>query len=190
MVEFGGRLPHGRRHVRKAKEGLRFEYLAKSGQKRSIDVEDPLLRAPMDVLRGRRGPSEQRLLAYKSNSRWHDLRTEQLSAYLKDLLGPESSAKDFRTWQANVVAAAVLATKPTHSQTAGNRAVAEMMREVADFLGNTPAVARSGYVDPMLIDLYLAGETIDIHVARRHMPVAGRALSPTLERAVLALLDT
>lgn len=62
------------------------------------------------------------------------------------------------------------------------------MREVAEYLGNTPAVARSAYVDPRLLDLFADGKTIDPDLARTKTPQSGRPLSPRLEESVLDLL--
>ena len=183
-----GLLTLERRHVQKAGSGVAFLYLAKSGQERSLKTGDKPLCEALDVLRTRRGPGDQRLLAYKDRGRWHDLGPEQLNAYLKERLGEESSAKDFRTWQANVIAAAALAVRPVETPTAHKKAVAQVMRDVAEFLGNTPAVARSGYVDPRLVDLYEDGRTVDPDLARRQMPEPGRATGAKLEAAVRDLL--
>lgn len=183
-----GLLTLERRHVQKSGPGLSFTYLAKSGQERSLGTTDKPLCEALEVLRSRRGPGDQRLLSYKEGRRWHDLRSEQVSAYLKARLGEESSAKDFRTWQANVIAAAALAVRPASTSTGRKRAITETMREAAEFLGNTPAVARSGYVDPRLIDLYEDGRTVDSDLARRQMPQAGRATGAKLEAAVRGLL--
>lgn len=183
-----GLLTLQRRHVRSYADGIAFDYVAKSGQERSISIEDARLREAIDAMRRRRGPADQRLLAYKEGSRWQDLSPEQVNAFIKERTGDEHSAKAFRTWHANVVAAAALAQEDGGTKAARKRAVAAAMREVAEFLGNTPAVARSGYVDPRLIDLFEDHTTIDPALAHRRMPQAGQALSPTLEKAVLALL--
>lgn len=183
-----GLLTLERRHVQSDGTGVAFTYRAKSGQERSLETRDRPICEALGVLRARRGPGEQRLMAYKERGRWHDLRPEQVNAYLKERLGEESSAKDFRTWQANVIAAAALAVRTANTASSRRRAVAESMREVADFLGNTPAVARSGYVDPRLIDLFEDGTTIDAALARRQMPQPGRATGARLETAVRRLL--
>lgn len=122
-------------------------------------------------------------------NRWQDLTTEQVSCSIKERLGDEATAKDFRTWHANVVAAAVLATQDASSRSARKRAISATMNDVADYLGNTPAVARSGYVDPRLVDLFEDGNTIDGDLAKKTMPRSGQAMSPKLEKAVRALLS-
>jgi DNA topoisomerase-1 len=92
------------------------------------------------------------------------------------------TAKDLRTWHATVLAAAALAAEePATSPTKAKQVVARVIREVAEELGNTPAVARASYIDPVVIDRYLHGETIT---------APARPYGPTIERAVLNLLDT
>lgn len=183
-----GLLTLERRHVQKAGAGVTFAYTAKSGQARILSTSDDLTCTALDILRSRRGSGDQRLLAYKERGRWHDLRPEQLNSYLKARLGEDSSAKDFRTWQANVIAAACLAVRAGEPRTSHKKAISETMGEVAEFLGNTPAVARSGYVDPRLVDHFEDGTTVDPALARRLMPQSGVAPSPTLEKAVRGLL--
>ncbi len=78
--------------------------------------------------------------------------------------GPvDVSAKDFRTWHATVLAALALAvsTQAATTQAARKRAVSRAMQEVSSYLGNTPTVARSSYVDPRVVDLFEDGTTIE-----------------------------
>jgi DNA topoisomerase IB len=80
----------------------------------------------------------------------------------REISGWDFTAKDFRTWHATVLAAVGLAvSKPAAaSHTARKRAIARVVREVAGYLGNTPAVARASYIDPRVIGLYENGVTI------------------------------
>ena len=174
------------RHIRRDESGMTFEYVAKAGKDRSLTTTDEGSRRVLERLLRRRATADRRLLAYKESGRWHDLNSDQVSAYLKQRLGEDATAKDFRTWQANVMAAACLSLSEDH--TSHKKAVSEAMRDVADFLGNTPAVARSGYVDPRLLDLFEDGTTIESTIAQRHLPRPGKRPSPTLERAVRSLL--
>jgi DNA topoisomerase IB len=88
------------------------------------------------------------------------------------------TAKDLRTWHATVLAAVALArTDPPTSTSRGRRSVARVMREVSAELGNTPAVVRSSYVDPRVVELFQAGTTI-----------GAAQPGPAAERAVLELL--
>jgi DNA topoisomerase I len=167
-------------HVRMEGHEVVFDYPAKSGHRRVQAIADPDVREVVGALkRRRRGPDE--LLGYREGRRWVDVRSEDINDYLKDRAGAEISAKDFRTWNGTVLAAVALAgrsERPT-SQTARKRAIAAAVRDVAVLLGNTPTVARSSYIDPRVIDRFLAGETI----APAHK--RGRR---AIERAVLDLL--
>ena len=80
----------------------------------------------------------------------------------------EARAKDFRTWHATVLAALALAEteEPGETKASRKRAVAGAMKEVSEFLGNTPALARSAYVDPRVVEAYESGSTIT-NAARR-----------------------
>jgi len=148
-------------HVRIAGDDVVFDYPAKSGQRRVQAIADPDVRAVVSALKRRRGGPDE-LLAYRSGRRWVDVRSEDVNDYLKDRAGGSVSAKDFRTWNGTVLAAVALArrTDRPSSKTGRRRAAAAAVREVAVFLGNTPAVARRSYIDPRVIDCFLAGDTI------------------------------
>jgi len=137
-------------------------------------------------MRRRRGG--ERLLAYKAGRAWADIDAARVNAYLKDLVGDDLTAKDFRTWHATVIAAASLAASTEKGDTVASRkrAVRAAVVEVSEYLGNTPTIARSSYIDPRVIDLYEDGVTIGDAVRRRHRTPAERQRA--LERAVLRLL--
>jgi DNA topoisomerase IB len=170
---------------------LTFDYLAKGGTRRVQAVQDRPVIELVSALKRRRGGGAQ-LLAYKEGRRWHDVRSEQINDYLKGLVGDEYSAKDFRTWNATVLAAVSLAAdgREAASAAARKRAINGAVRGVADVLGNTPAVARSSYIDPRVFDRYLSGWTVGGELDRigaLHGPDDRRRAR--LERAVLDLLD-
>ena len=170
---------------------LVFDYRAKGGVRRVQAVQDPPVIDLVSALKRRRGGGDQ-LLAYKERRRWHDVRSDQINEYLKSLIGEEYSAKDFRTWNATVLAAVSLAAdgREATSAAARKRAINGAVRGVAEVLGNTPAVARRSYIDPRVVDRYLSGWTIGGELDR-----IGSLRGPDdrrrarLERAVLDLLD-
>jgi DNA topoisomerase-1 len=180
-----------REHVRRSGGRVMFEFMAKSGQEQLITVADDAVRAAVETLRRRRDGSGE-LLAWRDRAGWHDISSSDINAYLKDVIGSEVSAKDFRTWHATVLAAVGLAvsTHAAETSTARKRAIARVMREVGDYLGNSPAVARASYVDPRVIDLFEDGITIE-PTLRRIGEDAGDGSPAThgvVERAVLRLL--
>jgi DNA topoisomerase IB len=99
---------------------------------------------------------------YRSGPRWHDVTAADINDYLREVSGGDYTAKDFRTWHATVLAAVGLAVSESAAghEAARTRAIARVVREVAGYLGNTPAVARASYIDPRVIDLYEKGRTI------------------------------
>ena len=85
-----------------------FDYPAKSGKRRLQSVVDRNVYRLVAELKGRRGGSEE-LLAYKNGRRWHDLRSADINEYVKEMTGGDFTAKDFRTWNATVLAAVEVA---------------------------------------------------------------------------------
>jgi DNA topoisomerase IB len=177
-----------RRHVRRQGDAMSFCFVGKSGIEHQITIEDPATVEALEVMRKRRAPAEEELLAWKERGRWHDLDAGHVNEYVRSATGVDATAKDFRTWHATVIAAAALAEtdEPGETKASRKRAVAAAMREVAEYLGTTPALARSSYVDPRVVDAYEEGRTIAHAVRRRAATPAER--QTILERAVLRLL--
>jgi DNA topoisomerase-1 len=183
-----------KRHVRVEDDGLVFDYPAKHGVRRRQRVLDPDVREIVVALKRRRGGGPE-LLAHRNGDagRWVDVRAADVNGYLKKATGGDFSAKDFRTWNATALAAVALATRAGEvtSRTARRRIVTAAIAEVAAFLGNTPAVCRSAYVDPRVIDRFDAGLTIAHALAERVAPELGEAVGeqPIDERVRRAVLD-
>jgi DNA topoisomerase I len=176
-----------RRHVRRVGSTLVFEFTGKSGIDHRIEVEDEPSRVAIETMRRRRDHSP-RLLAYREGRRWVELDAATVNQYLRERTGEDLTAKDFRTWHATVLAAAALAEtdEPGDTKASRKRAVKAAMVEVSEFLGNTPTIARSSYVDPRVLDLYEDGVTIAGAVGRGHRDPDARQAA--LERAVRRLL--
>jgi DNA topoisomerase I len=146
-------------HVTVAPDGeMVFDYPAKSGLRRVQAVVDAEASATVAALKRRRGGSDD-LLAFKDGHRWRDVRSEDINAYIKQATGDDFSAKDFRTWNATVLAAVALSVsgQVAGSKTGRKRAITRAIKEVAHYLGNTPAVCRASYIDPRVFDAYRAG---------------------------------
>src|SRR5206468_10448092 len=91
----------------------------------------------------------------------HDVGSEDVNDYLREVTGQEFTAKDFRTWAGTVMAALALAELgPFRSQRQAKKNVVSAIEQVAERLGNTPAVCRRCYVHPQVIDAYLDGSPI------------------------------
>jgi DNA topoisomerase I len=169
-----------------------FDYPAKHGIRRVQAVVDPEVSQLVATLKRRRGGGEE-LLAFKQGGRWRDLRSEDINAYIKDATGDDFSAKDFRTWNATVLAAVALAVSgvAAGTKTGRKRAIKRAVDEVAHYLGNTPAVCRASYIDPRVFDAYRAGLVIGRALEdaaegdRGQLPIHHEAV----EEAVLDLIN-
>jgi DNA topoisomerase IB len=168
-----------------------FDYPAKGGARRVHQIEDPISGELVRVLKRRRGGGQQ-LLAYREGARWSPVRSDDINDYLKRQAGEEFSAKDFRTWNATVVAAVAVAAgdTPHSTKAARKRTIDAAVRGVSELLGNTPAVARRSYIDPRVFDRYAGGATIAPALkALGELDSLDDRKRARLERAVLALLS-
>ena len=150
-------------HVTLERSGaITFDYPAKSGQRRIQSLVDPDVFEVVKQLKRRRGGGDE-LLAYKEGARWRDVKSPDINEYVKEVTGGDFSAKDFRTWNATVLAAVALAVsaQANNTKTGSKRAITRAVKEVAHYLGNTPAVCRSSYIDPRVFDRFQGGVTID-----------------------------
>ena len=177
-------------HVHVHGDAVEFDYPGKGGTRRLQVIEDPVTIDLITSLKRRRGGPDE-LLAYREARCWHGLRSDDINEYLRRQLGEEFSAKDFRTWNATVMAAVTLAAngREASSKTARKRAINESVRAVAELLGNTPAVARRSYIDPRVFDRYRSGWTIAGAVERiSDLDIAEDRVRTRVERAVVDLL--
>ncbi len=177
-----------KQHVKLSAGSIVFDYPAKGGTRRIHATDDPLSGELVRALKRRRDRCPE-LLAYRHGSRWVGVRSEDINEYLKRQAGEEFSAKDFRTWNATMLAAVALAFAGPEAatKTARKRAIDGAVRGVAEVLGNTPAVARRAYIDPRVFDRYLAGQTVSL-VRVGDLDGADDRTRARLDRAVLALL--
>jgi DNA topoisomerase IB len=178
-------------HVTLSQGQLVFEYPAKGTKQREQAVAEDQVCAAVRSLRRRRGGGDQ-LLVYRSGRRWHDVTAADINDYLREVSGGDYTAKDFRTWHATVLAAVGLAVSVSAAarEAGRKRAIARVVREVADYLGNTPAVARASYIDPRVIERYEEGRTIASALGElgKDSDFGDLATRDHAEKAVLRLL--
>ncbi|ASW58064.1 DNA topoisomerase IB [Plantactinospora sp. KBS50] len=166
-------------HARRQSGCVVLEFPSKGGVEQVRRIAAPEVCAVLADLRRRRRGAD-RLFAYWVGRQWRDVRADDVNGYLRENAGTEMTAKDFRTWHATVLAARRLAAAgPKSAESARRRAVAGVMREVSELLGNTPTVARASYVDPRVVQRYAGGRVLRIAA---DTPVEG------VEAAVLELL--
>ena len=150
-------------HLRTRGGCVLLEFTGKSGVTHAATVGDGEVCAVLrDLKRRRRGAD--RLFAYwdRAARRWQEIRADTINEYLRAISGEQMTAKDFRTWHGTVKAAEELAgAGPQPTEAKRKKAVARAMKEVAELLGNTPAVARASYVDPRVIERFEDGEVVE-----------------------------
>jgi DNA topoisomerase-1 len=182
-----------KRHVTISGNTLVFDYEAKGGKRRVQTIADPKVSRLVKALRERRGGGHE-LLAYRNGSQWRDLRSTEINDYIKDVIGEGHSAKDFRTWNATVLAAVVLAAsaRERDMSTKGgrNRAKRDAVKQVSHYLGNTPAVCRASYIDPRVFDRLDGGLTVGgVFERLPEDPADWPEIQRPIEEAVLDLID-
>jgi DNA topoisomerase-1 len=135
-------------------------------------------------------PGGRSLFRYRHNGELVSLSARRLNDYIREHMGEDFTAKDFRTWGGTLLAAVALAERePAKTQAEQKRAVAAVMRTVGEQLGNTPAVARASYVSPAVVEQYLDGRTVDDFRPRHLRVVGARDMGLHLEeQALLSLL--
>jgi DNA topoisomerase-1 len=180
-----------RDHVTLDCDQLIFDFPAKSGQRRVQAIADRDALEIVGELKRRRSGSQ--LLAYRAGRQWTDLHADDVNDYVKRASGGDFTAKDFRTWNASVLAAVALAADDPRANTAAQRerTVRAAIKTVAAYLGNTPAVCRASYVDPRVIDRYHDGATIadSLQELRPGGPdLADARVRRRVEKGVLELL--
>ena len=181
-----------RRHVTVRGTRITLSYRGKSRvQVRTSVVDEELAGAIRELLAAGKGG---RVFRFRTEEgKLANLTSRHLNEYVKEHLGPDYSAKDFRTWGGTLLAAIGLAEHARRNgfpdtPTDEKRAVAAVMRSVAQQLGNTPAVCRASYVAPAVIDQYLDGRTIEDFRPRHLRVVAARQVTLDPEEAALLSL--
>jgi DNA topoisomerase IB len=171
---------------------ITFDYPAKSGKQQVRSVVDPPVYRVVEALKQRRAGGQE-LLAFQADGAWFDVKSADINAYIKEATGGDFSAKDFRTWSGTVLAAVALGVSApfTRTPTARKRAVTHAIKEVAHYLGNTPAVARASYIDPRVFDRYLSGVTIGgaLEQLGEGSDLGSPAFQGAIEEAVLDLIE-
>ena len=142
------------RHVDVDGSSLRFDFRGKSGKQYSVPITDRRLAR---VVRQCQDLPGQLLFQYlDEDGERQSVDSADVNDYLAEITGEGYTAKDFRTWAGTVLAHKALhALERVDSEAAAKRNVVEAIEQVAEHLGNTPAVSRSSYVHPAVIDAYL-----------------------------------
>jgi DNA topoisomerase IB len=181
-----------RRHVEIRGERIRLAFKGKHAiHVRTEHVDEELARAMRELVALRGGA---RVFRYEWEGKIYNLTSKRLNDYVKRYLGPEFTAKDFRTWGGTLLAGVAFAEHAAkhgfpETATEEKRSVAAVMKRVASELGNTPAVARASYVSPAVVDQYLEGRTLEDFRPRHLRVIGARDIGlDAEEQALLTLL--
>ena len=167
------------RHVTVDGAEVSFQFAGKSGVKHKAGIRDRRL---AKVVKACQDIPGQRLFQYiDEQGERRSIGSADVNAYLREITGEPFTAKDFRTWAGTVAAAKALALQPSPESAAeAKRLVNTCVKATAGLLGNTPAVCRSSYIHPAVLDAYTEGA----------LPAAfAEAEGAAYEEAVLDWLD-
>ncbi len=166
------------RHAKVGAARAVFEFRGKSGKMHQTGFSDRRLARIVKACQDLPG---QRLFQYlDEDGQRHAVESADVNAYLRETLGEDFSAKDFRTWAGTVAAARALAMAPAFDSSAGaRRNVNVCVKAVAGLLGNTATVCRKAYIHPAVISAYEAAD----------LPLNAKANGRAFELALLRFLE-
>jgi DNA topoisomerase-1 len=174
------------RHVDIRGGTLRFHFRGKSGKWHNVDIEDRRL---AKIIRTCQHLPGQELFQFvDDDGERHNIRSDDVNDYLREITGEDFTAKDFRTWFGTVLAATELAAfEAFKTKAEAKKNLVAAIASVAGRLGNTPAICKKCYVHPHVFDSYLEG-TLAEGLARRATNLRARTGLHPEETAVLRLL--
>ncbi len=180
------------RHVSETDNGLAFDFVGKSAKEHHIELQDERL---IEIVQAcSELPGYQIFKYLDDNGDKQVVDSSDINDYIRSHTGGHHtgghysegktyssnvySAKDFRTWMASVLAASylydelqssngreILASEPNSNER--QQLVVDMVKEVAEELGNTPAVCRASYINPIIIERFLAGQFFECYKQAR-----------------------
>ncbi|HEY8183719.1 MAG TPA: DNA topoisomerase IB [Thermoanaerobaculia bacterium] len=174
------------KHVKVEGSKLLFDYIGKwkKAQKRKIDD-----REVAQIVRALKGLNQKELFAFVEDGKARDVKDRHVNEYIQSIIGETFTAKDFRTWAGTLLCSIALAIEGQGvSKTERKRKIKRAIQATAEQLGNTPAVCRSSYICPRILEEYNEGKTFELlRKGRRGKPVVRIGLSME-ERSLLKFL--
>ena len=173
-------------HVKVDGEVVKFDYVGKWRKKHQRAIQDGDVATIVETLKGTKGAE---LFKFEQNGRIVDVKDRHVNDYIQSIIGKDFTAKDFRTWAGTLLCSIALAMQGQGSSKAERkRRIRKAIVATAEQLGNTPAVCRSSYICPRLIDEYMEGKPFEmLRKTRKGSPVVRVGLSME-ERALLKFL--
>lgn len=152
------------KHVKVKKGVVEFDFPGKSGVRQQRELKD---RQVAKVVRSLLAHPGREVFKYQNGDQaFISVTNRHINEYIKEIMGERFSAKDFRTWAGTIICACALArvgTGAIEKGAARKRKVVAAIKETAEMLGNTPAVCRSSYINPEIINSFEKGKIIDAH---------------------------
>jgi DNA topoisomerase-1 len=178
-----------RKHLRIEGDAMYFEYVGKWGKHQRQHVVDRKLREIVEECAGL--PGYEIFKYYNGDGDLKDVKSRDLNVYVKEVMGEEFTAKDFRTWAGTLIAALKLAELgATEGIEQAQKNVLAAVDDVAERLGNTRAIARSSYISPRVLDHYMEGSVVAYYGERIEEVIAAEQGGLTdEEKALLDLLQ-
>lgn len=141
-------------HVDVAGSKIRFCFRGKSGVEHEIELNDR--RLAKIVKRCQDIPGQDLFQYVDEQGEYQTVSSGEVNDYLKQISNQDFTAKDFRTWSGTVLAASHLAElEGFTSETAAKKNISQVIKTVAQHLGNRPATCRKYYVHPAVLEAYL-----------------------------------
>jgi DNA topoisomerase I len=188
-----------RKHVKVKGDLVIFDFRGKHGQQQHRELRDRTVARIVEDLAALRG--YEVFAYYDEAGKLVDVKRRHINQYIKEVMGQQFSAKDFRTWAGTLICACALAraeaappqdesAKPVAHKRARQKAVVAAIKEAAEQLGNTPAVCKSSYINPKVLDRFERGEVIK-HYFENVEELVERKLHGlhSSEKALLKLLE-
>ncbi|GAA4049980.1 DNA topoisomerase IB [Arthrobacter methylotrophus] len=150
------------KHVQVTGDVVSLDFPGKSGQAWESSIEDAALARFLEPVASR--AAKEPLLVFHERGNRVSLNATMVNEYLRHITGGNYTAKDFRTWKGTVAAGMALAGE---SEVPARRRILEAIKQTAELLGNTPTVARAAYIDPRLVDGFLAGDLAHLRATER-----------------------
>ena len=150
------------RHVKVKGDVVEFDFPGKSGVRQFRQIKDRKVSKVVRKLL--QHPSREVFKYQNGNGEFVNVTRPQINSYIREVMGENFSAKDFRTWAGTLVCACALAkagTDITDKPAVRKRKIVAAIKETAEALGNTPAVCRSSYICPEVINSFETGRIID-----------------------------
>jgi DNA topoisomerase-1 len=139
---------------------VRFSFRGKHGIRHELEIDAPRV---SKVLRKCLELPGQELFGYvDEDGTVRDVSSSDVNSYLKDIAGESFTAKDFRTWYATSAALEALAGQSFRNARESKQQLKSALEDVAQRLGNTITMCRKCYVNPIVIDAFLAGELREV----------------------------